>query len=379
MTDRALKIQISVAVVGPLLGLILAIILLWNRYVFWTDIALLVVMYAITAIGVTIGFHRMLTHDGFQSSKLLRGIFVVLGCMAVPGMSPLSWVATHIKHHAHSDEEGDPHSPLEGIGHAHLGWLFHKESYADPKVYAPQLLQDPVTMFVDKTLPVWAVLSFLIPFLLGGWTGLLWGGVVRFFFTTHIMWSVNSVCHTFGRRAFETTDESRNEWIVGLLAFGEGWHNNHHAFPQSAFHGLRWWQFDLSGLMIGAMEKLGLIWNVQRVSEETMDAHRVRSVTLASSLAALRDQVMEHLNSATHELESLFSSVVTRTLAPEEYSRVERLHRDAIARLTEIRSRLSIASHMKKQSLQRYLKEVQETVERVKSAVRGPVPVVIEA
>jgi hypothetical protein len=193
------------------------------------------------------------------------------------------------------------------------------------------------------------------------------------------MWSVNSVCHTFGRRAFETTDESRNEWIVGLLAFGEGWHNNHHAFPQSAFHGLRWWQFDLSGLMIGAMEKLGLIWNVQRVSEETMDAHRVRSVTLASSLAALRDQVMEHLNSATHELESLFSSVVTRTLAPEEYSRVERLHRDAIARLTEIRSRLSIASHMKKQSLQRYLKEVQETVERVKSAVRGPVPVVIEA
>jgi stearoyl-CoA desaturase (delta-9 desaturase) len=251
-------------VIVPLLATVLAISLLWQRAVHPKDIVLLLSMYTITAMGVTIGFHRMLTHRSFRPHSVVKFLLLVFGSMSLEGPA-LQWTATHTMHHALADREGDPHSPVEGFFHAHLGWMF-KDREADPQVYARHLLTDPMILFVSRTFFVWVGLSLLIPFLIGGWSGLLWGGLVRIFLTHHVTWSVNSVCHTFGKREFETPDRSRNEWLVGLLAFGEGWHNNHHAFPRSAFHGLHWWQVDFSSYIIWTLERVGLVKEVYRVS-----------------------------------------------------------------------------------------------------------------
>ena len=253
-----------VVVIVPFLATLFAIWLLWDRAVNWTDLALLVAFNVIGGLGVTVGFHRMLTHRSFHPHPVVKSILLAFGSMAVEGPA-LEWAATHIKHHAHSDRDGDPHSPVEGFWHAHMGWMFNR-SPADPNVYCRNLVKDPIVVFVSRTFILWVVLSLVIPFAIGGWTGLLWGGLVRIFLTHHITWSVNSVCHTFGKREFETRDQSRNEWIVGLLGFGEGWHNNHHAFPRSAFHGLHWWQFDLSGYVIWTLERMNLVSDVYRVS-----------------------------------------------------------------------------------------------------------------
>jgi stearoyl-CoA desaturase (delta-9 desaturase) len=258
------KILMLVVVVLPFVATLFAIALLWQRAVNWTDIALLIAFNVIAGLGVTIGYHRMLTHRSFQPHRVVKFIFLAFGSMAVEGPA-LQWAATHIKHHAHSDREGDPHSPVEGFWHAHLGWMFNITD-ADPNVYCRNLVKDPMVVFMSSTFVLWVILSLAIPFAIGGWAGLLWGGLVRIFFTHHITWSVNSVCHTFGKREFETRDRSRNEWVVGLLGFGEGWHNNHHAFPRSAFHGLHWWQFDLSGYVIWTLERVGLVSDVYRVS-----------------------------------------------------------------------------------------------------------------
>jgi stearoyl-CoA desaturase (delta-9 desaturase) len=223
----------------------------------------------------------MLTHRGFRPHPIVKFVLLVLGSMALEGPA-LQWAATHIKHHAQADREGDPHSPVEGFFHAHMGWIFGADS-ADPHVYSRNLVNDPVVVFVSRTSVLWAVLSLVLPFVIGGWTGLLWGGLVRIFLTHHVTWSVNSVCHTFGRREFETNDQSRNEWVVGLLAFGEGWHNNHHAFPRSAFHGLHWWQFDLSGYVIRALERLGLVHDVYRIPPDMIRRRAARISQTAKS------------------------------------------------------------------------------------------------
>jgi stearoyl-CoA desaturase (Delta-9 desaturase) len=254
---------VLVAVVVPFLATLFAIWLLWERAVHWSDLILLATMYALITLGVGVGFHRMLTHRSFQPHPIVKFILLVLGSMSLEGPA-LEWAATHIKHHANSDREGDPHSPVEGFVHAHIGWVF-KTFYNDPDVYCRNLVKDPIVVFVSRTFALWVILSLVIPFAIGGWSGLLWGGLVRIFLVHHITWSVNSVCHSFGKREFETNDRSRNEWIVGMLAFGEGWHNNHHAFPRSAFHGLHWWQFDLSGYVIWSLERLGLAHNVYRI------------------------------------------------------------------------------------------------------------------
>ena len=257
------KAVVLLVVIGPLVATMFAIRLLWERAVHWPDITLMLVLYVLVALGVTVGYHRMLTHRSFQPHPVIKFLFLVLGSMALEGAA-IEWAATHTKHHAQSDREGDPHSPVEGFFHAHLGWLF-KDRMADPNVYCRHLLKDPIVMFVSRTFLLWVVLSLVIPFLIGGWTGLLWGGLVRIFLAHHVTWSVNSVCHTFGKREFETNDQSHNEWVVGLLGFGEGWHNNHHAFPRSAFHGLHWWQFDLSGYLIWTLERFGLARDVYRI------------------------------------------------------------------------------------------------------------------
>lgn len=280
----AYRAAILTVVIAPLVGVFLAIRLLWQFAVSWTDVTLLLVMYSLVALGVTVGFHRMLTHRSFTPHPVVKFVLLVLGSMAFEGPA-LSWAATHIKHHAVSDREGDPHSPVDGFFHAHMGWLFSKQM-EDPNVYCRHLVKDPIINFVSKTFLLWGALSLIIPFAIGGWHGLIWGGLVRMFLTHHVTWSVNSVCHTFGKRPYETNDASRNEWVVGLLAFGEGWHNNHHAFPRSAIHGLQWWQFDLSGLLIVTLEKLGLAKDVYRIPPDLMQKRAAKTAAARAAQSA---------------------------------------------------------------------------------------------
>jgi stearoyl-CoA desaturase (delta-9 desaturase) len=271
------------AVVVPFLACLAAIVLLWNRGVGWTDLAIMGAMYLVSALGITIGFHRMLTHRAFQAHKPTEYAFAVAGSMAVQG-PVIDWVADHRKHHAHTDEEGDPHSPhvghgsgLAGLWHAHVGWLFDSNGQADRRKYAPDLMEDRGMRWISRHFLSMVMLSLALPFalgylltgsLIGGLTGMLWGGLVRIFFVHHITWSINSICHFHGARRFETDDESRNVWWLAPVSLGEAWHHNHHAFPRSAFAGLRWWELDPSGLVIRGMKRLGLAWNVVQITPE---------------------------------------------------------------------------------------------------------------
>jgi stearoyl-CoA desaturase (Delta-9 desaturase) len=271
------------AVVIPFAGFIAALVLLWNRAVGWTDLAILAGMYVVTAGGVTIGYHRLLTHRSFATYKPVEYLLAVLGSMAVQG--PVAdWVADHRRHHANADEEGDPHSPhvghgsgLAGLWHAHVGWLLEDCGVADRRRFARELVEDRGMRWITEGF-LWSVaLSLLIPFalgwaisgtLVGGLTGLLWGGAVRIFFVHHVTWSINSICHFHGRRRFAIEDRSTNVWWLAPASLGEAWHHNHHAFPRSAFHGLRWWELDPSGWVIRAMRRLGLAWNVVQITPE---------------------------------------------------------------------------------------------------------------
>lgn len=270
------KLVILLLVVVPLVSTIGAIFLLWNHGVSLLDVELLVGLYVLIGFGCTVGYHRMLAHRSFVPHPVIKVILLALGAMAFEG-APTAWTATHIRHHALSDRQGDPHSPLEGFFHAHVWWLL-KEKMADPRIYCRYLLEDQLVVWVDRTFLFWSVFSLALPFLIDGWHGLLWGGLVRMFLTHHVTWSVNSICHTFGRREFQTNDRSRNQWVVGILALGEGWHNNHHAFPRSAFHGLHWWQIDLSGYLIWTLERVGLARQVTRVSPALRDRQRIEPV-----------------------------------------------------------------------------------------------------
>lgn len=355
--DLIHKTSVLALVIVPLLGTVAAMILLWNQYFFWSDAAILLGMYVVTTIGVTTGYHRMTTHQGFRAPEWLRGLFLIAGSMAFEGQ-PIAWVSTHIVHHTYSDEEGDPHSPLDGFWHAHLGWLFSPKNFADPKIVAPHLLQDRTLVFVDKYVHIWMLLALLIPFLLGGFSGLLWGGAVRIFLTTHITWSVNSICHTFGKRPFATTDESRNNWIIGLIGLGEGWHNNHHAFPQSAFHGLRWWQFDLTGILIRLLEALGLLWNVERVSREMMDARRSMDLSLRKHLPHLREDLMNTIQTAQREI----LGIIDRRIQQEVTSSCEQ----AIARLEDLQARLARSAILRRRQLRAYQNETREILNHLR-------------
>jgi len=281
LKDAAHKLSIVALVVIPLAGVVIAMRLLWQRAVDWGDVALMLGLYVPISMGITIGFHRYLTHRGFRANPVVKATLLVLGSMAVEGPA-IAWAANHRKHHALADREGDPHSPADGFFHAHIGWLWEGQQ-ADQLTYARDLREDRMVMWISHSFPLWAALTLVVPFLIGGWSGLLWGGLVRIFLTHHVTWSVNSVCHTFGKRPFRTKDRSRNQWVVGLLALGEGWHNNHHAFPRSALHGLRWWQFDLSGITIRLLERVRLIWSVQRVTPEEIRARDQRSVLDAAA------------------------------------------------------------------------------------------------
>ena len=260
------KVIIITMVVGPLIATVYAIYLGWNGIVELLDLVLLASLYSFTAIGVTIGYHRYLTHASFRTNRVLKFVLVILGCVSLEG-APITWVANHRKHHAFSDREGDLHSPhlsrniVLGFMHAHVGWMIEGRA-ADKKEWAPDLLQDADIKFINKTTALWVILGLIVPFLIGGWSGLLWGGLVRILLNHHVTWSVNSVCHVFGSRPFRTKDRSSNHWLVGLLAFGEGGHNTHHASPRSARHGIFWWHFDLSWVIIRALANLGWVFDV---------------------------------------------------------------------------------------------------------------------
>ncbi len=268
----------------PLLGLALAVALLWDRMVGVTEIAILAVGYLTTGLGITVGFHRLFTHRSFKTSLAVRYSLAILGQMAVEG-DVLTWVADHRKHHQYSDRAGDPHSPhvdfgdgpiesLKGLWHAHTGWLFSHVGRANREKYAKDLMADPGLRAIAGMFLPMVLVSLLLPalagwLLLGGWygflAGLVWGGGVRIFLLHHVTFSINSICHMCGRRRFASGDESRNVWWLSWLSFGESWHNNHHAFPSSAFHGLRGWEIDPGGWFIRGLEWSGLAWGVVRI------------------------------------------------------------------------------------------------------------------
>jgi stearoyl-CoA desaturase (delta-9 desaturase) len=253
---------------------------------FWQDILVLALCYMVIGTGITVGYHRLLTHRSFKCSRLLRAAFAALGSAAAEG-PVIDWVATHRKHHQFSDESGDPHSPhghgtgwkgaTLGLVHAHLGWVFSDMEVADERRYAKDLLADPMIRFVDRTFVVWVIAGLAAAFGLGvalrgtvtgGLTALLWGGAARIFFMHHATFSINSLCHFFGRHEYDTGDESRNLAWLAIPTWGEAWHNNHHAFPTSYRHGLRRWQLDPSAAIIRGLEMLGLVWDVVRVDPE---------------------------------------------------------------------------------------------------------------
>ena len=258
---------------------ILSSIYWWNDFKA-IDIVLFFTMYVLTGFGITIGYHRYFTHHSFKCKPWLRNLLLILGSMA--GQGPLVyWVATHRRHHRFSDHEGDPHSPLldksswfarvKSFWHAHMGWIFYMAP-EDYPTYAADLYRDPHIIKMSYAYLFWLALGLIIPAIIAGlwtqswtgaWMGFVWGGLVRMAVGQHATWGINSVCHLFGKKNHTAKDNSRDNWLWGIIALGEGWHNSHHAFPTSARHGLKWWQLDLSFLMIKLLEKFGAVWEIR--------------------------------------------------------------------------------------------------------------------
>jgi stearoyl-CoA desaturase (Delta-9 desaturase) len=271
----------------PLLGVVGAVVLLWNQVVGWSDVVAFGFMYLIAGLGVSTGYHRLLTHRAFETSRPLRFFFIAAGAVAGQG-PPLTWTAHHRRHHRVADKPGDPHSPygdhepgirgaLSGLWHSHLGWLFDTDLTSDPLRYCPDLARDQDVRFVSKHFVAFVIGGMIFPGFIGlaltgtlaGFaTGVLWGGLVRFFVGNHVTYAVNSIGHFSGNRRFQTADESRNVAWLAVPSFGEAWHNNHHAFPRSYRHGMRWYEVDPSAVIIYAMERLGLVWKVVRIDQD---------------------------------------------------------------------------------------------------------------
>jgi stearoyl-CoA desaturase (delta-9 desaturase) len=281
VTRRADKLLTRIFVYGPLIALVWAIIQVWGYGVDWFYLSLLGLFYAWTALGVTVGNHRYFTHGAFKAKPFLESALVIAGSMAVE-KPVLEWVGTHRLHHQTSDTESDPHSPykfghgglaiVRGFFHAHVGWLFSDT----PPEYLNQikdLRKQPRVVFLSGLFPLWVTLGILLPAFAGAlyerswhgfFLGFLWGGLVRIALVHHVTWSINSVCHIWGNRPYKTgKDCSTNNLLFAILGLGEGWHNNHHAYPSSARHGFYWWQFDLSWLFIRLCQKLGWVWDIK--------------------------------------------------------------------------------------------------------------------
>jgi stearoyl-CoA desaturase (delta-9 desaturase) len=278
-------------VVIPFAALIAAIPVAWGGWLSWTDVTLALVFYFVSGMGVTIGFHRYLTHGSFKAKRPLRIALAVAGTLALQG-SVVQWVADHRRHHAYSDVEGDPHSPwrygesvrglTKGLFYSHMGWLFHRE-LSNRARFAPDLEADPAIRRVDSMFPLLVMISMVSPAALGGlitwsWQGALtaffWAGLVRVGLLHHVTWSINSVCHVFGDRPFEVRkgDKAANFWPLAILSFGESWHNLHHADPTCARHGALRGQIDSTARVIWVLEKLGWAYDVRWPKPERIAA-----------------------------------------------------------------------------------------------------------
>jgi stearoyl-CoA desaturase (Delta-9 desaturase) len=302
-TSRISQAVTLVAVVVPPLGLAAAMGLLWRVAFHPSDLAIMTGMYVVCAFGTTVGFHRYFTHRGFEARLPVKATLGILGCMTMQG--PLTqWVTDHRKHHALSDRDGDPHSPhaghedgalgaLRGFVHAHVGWMFTNLGMEQGRAYGKDLYEDPLVRTIDRLYLLWVVLTLGIPFAIGyaiggvdrGIEAMLWGGLVRIFLYQHATFSVNSICHMFGRQDYAARDESRNNWVVALLVFGEGWHNNHHAFPASARHGLHRFQIDVSWWLIRGLERVHLVWDVKVPDAAQLARRRVQPANASTSRA----------------------------------------------------------------------------------------------
>lgn len=283
VSPYARRLQRAVAfgvVVVPFLGFVVAVVQVWTHGFNFFDLGLLAFAYVLTIVGETVGYHRLFAHRAFETSRPVRALLAVLGSMTAQG-PVVFWVAVHRRHHAYSDREGDPHSPnlhgggargvLRGLWHGHVGWMFTDEQTNWAK-FARDVLQDRTLFRIHRQYFFWLGLGLVLPALFGGlvkgtmsgaFDGLVWGGLVRIFLVNQAMWCVGSICHRFGRSPFRTHDRSGNVLWVAFVSFGEGLQNNHHAFPNSARHGLRWWEPDFSGWVIRGLKALGLVWNVK--------------------------------------------------------------------------------------------------------------------
>ncbi len=282
-----------VAVVVPPIGVLSAMGLLWGVAFRPLDLWVLLGFYVFTGLGITLGWHRYFSHKSFETSAPMKALLAISGSMAMQG--PLTqWVTDHRKHHALSDRDGDPHSPhagreagfgraFLGLLHAHVGWLFLTKGMERGPAYAKDLYADRMIRVIDRAYVAWVVLTLGIPFLVGYLVGgielglevMVWGGLVRIFVWQHVTFSINSICHMFGRQAYRSRDESRNVRWLAALSFGESWHNNHHAFPSSARHGIDSGQLDLAWLACRGLERLGLVWAVRRPTSEQRERRRL--------------------------------------------------------------------------------------------------------
>lgn len=284
-----------VTIVTPFLVFLGAVYWFFGNGISALDLGLCMGMYAVTMLGITLGYHRLFTHRSFKCVAAVKAFLGIAGGMSAQG-PVIFWCACHRKHHRHSDEEGDPHSPhysgggwrgiLKGCWHSHVGWML---GHAHEPYFrlVPDLIRDRMVLRLSQLYFWWVVAGIVLPGVLGGlwtqswagfFTGVLWGGFVRLFLVHHSTWSINSVCHLFGARNYDTGDESRNNLVCALLTFGEGWHNNHHAFPTSARHGLRWWQLDVVYLLICSLRIFGLVWDVRLPDEIRVEGRPAESV-----------------------------------------------------------------------------------------------------
>ncbi|MBK7184707.1 MAG: fatty acid desaturase [Ignavibacteria bacterium] len=293
----------------PLLGTIYAIWAAFQGDISTFNVLMCVIGVILTEYGITMGYHRLVVHKAYEPHPVLKAIVLALGSMAFQG-PVVNWASVHTKHHAFSDQEGDPHSPtISGFLYAHFEWLLAMNTPNMNEIKAKwgaRYTKDPMIDWFSRTFLFWGLGSLVIPAIIGyfvggghgAWMGFIWGGLVRIFISSHVTWSVNSVCHYVGGRMFTTTDKSRNNFIVGILALGEGWHNNHHAFPASAFHGMKWWQIDVTGLSIRLFEAIGLVKKVVRIPDSLLEKRREdgkKSAVNVQVLAMTEDPVEEEV------------------------------------------------------------------------------------
>ena len=294
ISHRGESIALGIFIAVPFVALVAAVPVAWGWGLGWSDVAIAVVMYLVSGLGITVGFHRYFTHGSFRANRGLKIALAIAGSLAIEG-PVIRWVADHRRHHAFSDRDGDPHSPwrygesipalTKGLYHAHMGWLFDVEQ-TNQRRYTPDLLKDEDIRRISRLFPLWVAVSVALPLVLGGlltwsWQGALtaffWGSLVRIGLLHHVTWSINSICHTIGERPFKSRDHSGNVWWLALLSFGESWHNLHHADPTCARHGVLRGQIDSSARTIWIFEKLGWATNVRWPDQQRLETRRAEA------------------------------------------------------------------------------------------------------